>query len=374
MVITAGTGSGKTEAFFLPVVNALLAESERWEPLRGAARNAGGAGPARSSRSATGETGPRAAVRCLVLYPMNALVEDQLMRLRRALDGPAARHVARRAPRAATASTSAATPARPRVRAASGTRSRAAEPARRSCARWKRAPSKASATTTSATGDERKRYFVPRLDGAEMRSRWDMQAHPPDILITNYSMLNVMLLRERDEPFFDETPRWLDDDPVARVHPRRRRAAHVPRARGKRGRVPPPQPAPPARTRPAGPSRSGSSPRAPRSRRARRRVPRRLLRCARRARSLSFAGETVDADQQRRTRSTPHSAAFAARSDGSRRLPRRRPQLLARPGAQGRAAERARSENGAPRRAELVRRLRRALFPRRDGAEQRARR
>ncbi|MGL1664035.1 hypothetical protein ACSTJJ_23145, partial [Vibrio parahaemolyticus] len=33
-------------------------------------------------------------------------------------------------------------------------------------------------------------YFVPRLDGAEMRSRWDMLDYPPDILITNYSMLN----------------------------------------------------------------------------------------------------------------------------------------------------------------------------------------
>ena len=29
-------------------------------------------------------------------------------------------------------------------------------------------------------GDKR-RYYVPRIDGAEMRSRWDMQAHPPDV-------------------------------------------------------------------------------------------------------------------------------------------------------------------------------------------------
>ncbi|MGZ2767407.1 hypothetical protein AAEQ94_05455, partial [Pseudomonas aeruginosa] len=50
-------------------------------------------------------------------------------------------------------------------------------------------------------------YFVPRLDGAEMRSRWDMLDYPPDILITNYSMLNVMLLRERDGHFFDSTRR-----------------------------------------------------------------------------------------------------------------------------------------------------------------------
>jgi len=36
--------------------------------------------------------GGPAAIRALVLYPLNALVEDQLGRLRVALDGPQARH------------------------------------------------------------------------------------------------------------------------------------------------------------------------------------------------------------------------------------------------------------------------------------------
>src|SRR6185312_4143263 len=39
-----------------------------------------------------GERRP-AAVRALVLYPMNALVEDQLTRLRKALDSPLARSI-----------------------------------------------------------------------------------------------------------------------------------------------------------------------------------------------------------------------------------------------------------------------------------------
>ena len=43
------------------------------------------------------------------------------------------------------------------------------------------------------------RYFFPRLDGAEMWSRWDMQDAPPDILITNYAMLNIMLMRTLEE-------------------------------------------------------------------------------------------------------------------------------------------------------------------------------
>ena len=38
-----------------------------------------------------------------------------------------------------------------------------------------------------------------------MWTRWDMQDHPPDILITNYSMLNIMLTRDLEQPIFDET-------------------------------------------------------------------------------------------------------------------------------------------------------------------------
>ena len=87
-VVTAGTGSGKTEAFLLPVVSALVTESRSWS-------GSGGTPEAwwrreRSSFAAAraGESGRTAAVRALVLYPMNALVEDQMVRLRRALDAP----------------------------------------------------------------------------------------------------------------------------------------------------------------------------------------------------------------------------------------------------------------------------------------------
>ena len=68
MVVTTGTGSGKTECFLLPVIESLVRESRNW---RGLDR-------------------PK-AVRALILYPLNALVEDQMSRLRRSLDGPAAR-------------------------------------------------------------------------------------------------------------------------------------------------------------------------------------------------------------------------------------------------------------------------------------------
>jgi len=52
-------------------------------------------------------------------------------------------------------------------------------------------------------------FNFPRLDGAEMRSRWDMQDSPPDVLITNFSMLSIMLMREADAPIFEKTREWL---------------------------------------------------------------------------------------------------------------------------------------------------------------------
>ena len=54
--------------------------------------------------------------------------------------------------------------------------------------------------------------FFPRMDGGEMWSRWDMQDHPPDILITNYSMMNIMLMRSMETPIFDATRQWLAAD------------------------------------------------------------------------------------------------------------------------------------------------------------------
>lgn len=56
LVVSTGTGSGKTEAFLIPIIDALLREHE------------------------AGTLGP--GVRALILYPLNALANDQLKRLR----------------------------------------------------------------------------------------------------------------------------------------------------------------------------------------------------------------------------------------------------------------------------------------------------
>ena len=46
-----------------------------------------------------------------------------------------------------------------------------------------------------------------------MWSRWDMQDHPPDLLITNYSMLNIMLMRSIESGVFRQTRQWIEADP-----------------------------------------------------------------------------------------------------------------------------------------------------------------
>ena len=59
IVVATGTGSGKTESFLIPILDSLVREQER------------------------GQLDP--GVRALLLYPMNALANDQMKRLRQLL-------------------------------------------------------------------------------------------------------------------------------------------------------------------------------------------------------------------------------------------------------------------------------------------------
>ncbi|MEG8038743.1 helicase-related protein [Sphingomonas sp. LR60] len=54
------------------------------------------------------------------------------------------------------------------------------------------------------------RYIFPSLDGGEMVSRWDMHDSPPDLLVTNASMLGAMLSREVEQGIFERTRSWLE--------------------------------------------------------------------------------------------------------------------------------------------------------------------
>ena len=169
------------------------------------------------------ETRP-AAVRALILYPMNALVEDQLTRLRRALDSDAARewcseHMNGNRIYFGRYTGNTPVPGHEQNQRGNPDRGRIERLAREltNLDRGATAAAEHAARRAAEASTEEEReaardiiYFFPRLDGAEMRSRWDMQQSPPDILITNYSMLSIMLMREADSPIFEQTRQWLE--------------------------------------------------------------------------------------------------------------------------------------------------------------------
>lgn len=134
LVVSTGTGSGKTESFLIPIINSLIEESRR------------------------GTLGP--GVRALLLYPMNALANDQLKRLRAVL------------------------------------------------------ASLPDITFGRYTGETKQRSdhaeaeFLQGNPGVrrlpnELLSRDEMQASPPHFLLTNYAMLEYLLLRPADMVLFD---------------------------------------------------------------------------------------------------------------------------------------------------------------------------
>jgi Lhr-like helicase len=208
VVVTAGTGSGKTESFMLPILDDLVRESAGW-PTAALPSNHWWTSPDSSYQpQRAGESGRYAAVRAMVLYPMNALVDDQMMRLRKALDSDAVRGwLARSRPghRFYFGRYTGATPVPGDIGSAAGVKTLRKEFA---------ATEERSRQAHKADGEGQ--FFLPRLDGGEMRCRWDMIQAPPDIMITNYSMLNVMLMRSRESGIFDKTRRWLEEVPDAR--------------------------------------------------------------------------------------------------------------------------------------------------------------
>ncbi|MCQ3807348.1 MAG: DEAD/DEAH box helicase [Acidimicrobiaceae bacterium] len=135
LIVSTGTGSGKTEAFLLPILNGLFGEIET-----GTIRQSG--------------------VRALLLYPMNALANDQIKRLRRLLTSF------------------------PEIT-------------------FGRYVGETEDTKRSAEDAFRTRYPAEPKIRNELLSREELQATPPALLLTNYAMLEYLLLRPADSPFFD---------------------------------------------------------------------------------------------------------------------------------------------------------------------------
>ncbi len=214
VVITTGTGSGKTECFLVPLIASLARESATWGApfardlhwdwwnhytMHGAQRRWEPRIPQRAHENPAVRP---AAVRALLLYPLNALVEDQLIRLREALDSATARawlDTHRYGNRFYFGRYTGRTPV----------------PGDRNSSNRDRLKADLRDMERDARlveNDLEARRFFPAMDGAEMWSRWDMQDTPPDFLITNYSMLNIMLMRDIEAGIFDKTRRWLESD------------------------------------------------------------------------------------------------------------------------------------------------------------------
>ncbi|OLO07442.1 hypothetical protein BTW08_11730 [Salinicola sp. MH3R3-1] len=255
-VVVTGTGSGKTEAFLLPALANIIREgthsSSQWTQPTRAPREWTTDNPPEwgSTRKELRGEKRTAAVRALVLYPMNALVEDQISRLRLALDSdealealdlhlagnrirfgryngstPVAGHAFKADGRSNSNKRSALTA---EFKAAIGDHILM----RKKLDRCRKELADAEATERQEAIEtarqqlsdaEEETSFIRRMspDAAEMFHRWEMQAAPPDILVTNLSMLSIMLMRHSDpnipgdradSDIFESTRQWLSED------------------------------------------------------------------------------------------------------------------------------------------------------------------
>ena len=224
LVIMTGTGSGKTEAFLLPILGKLACEA----------------------KSQPGSFNSLPAMRALVLYPMNALVNDQLGRLRGLFGDPRivelfktwsarpprfARYTSRTpyaGMRTAKKDTSrlksfdefyADTERRSRsdgsenrekaLRLLAELKEHGKWPAKPDLSAW--IGKKGSRWRKSKTGEFQRAVTLP--EDSELLTRHEVQAAPPDLLVTNYSMLEYMLMRPIERPIFDRTREWLKSNP-----------------------------------------------------------------------------------------------------------------------------------------------------------------
>ena len=133
-IITTGTGSGKTESFLYPILNELLFDVEKGNNDVG--------------------------VRAIFLYPMNALVNDQIDRIRKILNNC------------------------PEITFGFFTGE---------------TPEKATSNTRKKLGEEND-VVIP---DNELVSREEIRENPPHLLFTNYSMLEYLLIRPNDYAIFE---------------------------------------------------------------------------------------------------------------------------------------------------------------------------
>lgn len=240
-IITSGTGSGKTESFLLPLFAQLSKELANWTAPNPKSTNINSwwrenVGLSASQivnssnftlsnevRQRNHET-RKAGLRALILYPMNALVEDQMSRLRKALDSDNTREWLSENTngnaiffgRYNGSSPVAGELKKLREDGSFVINTKKVNQLKEQLQQIETDSNRVEQyiQQTNKTGTEAKdlKSFFQRLDGAEMRSRFDMQVAPPDIMITNYSMLSIMLMRDIDKGIFEETKQWLEEN------------------------------------------------------------------------------------------------------------------------------------------------------------------
>jgi hypothetical protein len=199
LIVASGTGSGKTEIFYLTILADLIREALTWKSPKGSTQDMGVWDRTKWLHRRRNEN-RSAAIRAIILYPMNALVNDQLKRLRRTLSSDEALkwqfdNLNRNRIYFGRYTSQTQLPGVPEKK-------------------YKRKELDEYIKSISSIWDQLSDEFHslgnwPRINGSEMLCRWNMQAAPPDILLTNYSMLEYMMVRPIESNIFNTTRDWL---------------------------------------------------------------------------------------------------------------------------------------------------------------------
>lgn len=206
LFVSTGTGSGKTECFMWPMVARLASEAIN-----------------------CGESWRERSIRVVVMYPMNALVADQIGRLRKLIGDTNGEFV--------KSFRNAAGPDRRRPQFGmytgrtpyAGEKSSTQQDRELAHSLMKLLPTAENdayyhqlLSNGKIPAKNDLESFIEKLeqgehitspDDAEMITRFEMQRNTPDILITNYSMLEYMLLRPREDNIWDSTREYYMKHP-----------------------------------------------------------------------------------------------------------------------------------------------------------------